>query len=162
MAIGTDDAAAVSGDAPLIAVRAQKPLHWSAGYVGIPFAELGRARDGADCWGLACLVYAEQLGITLPTYDGLYSSIAERAEIAALINGAVSVPGIWTDAREAPDEFDVAVFRRGRLGSHVGLLIAPGRMLHMPEDGSARIEDYTVPRWASKLAGVYRHAEVKR
>jgi cell wall-associated NlpC family hydrolase len=25
---------------------------WAADYVGIPFREHGRSRDGADCWGL--------------------------------------------------------------------------------------------------------------
>jgi len=131
-------------------------LHWSAGFVGIPFSELGRTREGADCWGLACVVYRERLGVDLPEYQGAYVSVSERQEIAALI-ARVTATSAWRTVKAAHRPFDICVFRRGRLGSHIGVVIEPGRMLHMVEDGQSRIEDYRSPRWAAKLAGVYRH-----
>ena len=42
-------------------------VHWSAGYVGLPWLDGGRSADGADCWGLVRLVYERELGNALPT-----------------------------------------------------------------------------------------------
>lgn len=131
--------------------------NWTDTYVGLPYQEHGRTRDGADCWGLACVVYSEQLGITLPDYLG-YSSVEERAEIAALVKGATASP-LWEPATN-PAVFDIALFRRGRLTSHVGIVIRPGLMLHMAEADCALIEDYTRGHWASRLVGHYRHVEM--
>ena len=39
-------------------------------FVGIPHADLGRDRAGCDCYGLLRLVYAEDLGIALPSFTG--------------------------------------------------------------------------------------------
>lgn len=151
MAQGADDAATFSGVAPVTA-------HWSASYVGLPYRDKGRARSGADCWGLAVIVYGEQLGITLPHYDAAYQSAAERREIAALIADASGSPD-WRaiDAGANAHEFDIAVFRRGRYGSHVGILLDGRRMLHMVEDGQAVIEDFRTPRWGCRLTGIHRH-----
>jgi probable lipoprotein NlpC len=131
--------------------------HWSAAYVGIPFRSLGRTIAGVDCWGMVRLVYAAELGITLPGYDGLYISTEERAEIAAIVGEATSGP-VWHDVSTAPVEFDVAVFRRGELPCHVGVLIGGTRMLHADRRG-CRVEDFAAPRWASQLAAVYRHRD---
>ena len=61
-------------------------LHWSAAYVGLPWAEKGRDRAGLDCWGLVRLVYANALLIELPSYTEAYASVAERGEIGALMS----------------------------------------------------------------------------
>jgi len=139
-----------------VSALSARPLHWSASYIGMPFRELGRTRGGADCWGLTCIVYAEQLAIDLPPYLGLYTSVEERAEISAIVDGAIAEAGTWAIV-DHPQEFDIAVIRQGKYGSHVGILISPRQMLHMAEKASARIDDFTQPRWASRLTNIYRH-----
>lgn len=129
-------------------------MNWSAAYVGIPFEDHGRDRSGCDCYGLARLVYLGELGIDLPEY-GLYASADEHAEIAALIDGAAAGPE-WSPC-DGGRSFDLAVFRRGRLATHLGLVVLPGIMLHMADEDAAKVERIAGP-WSSRLVGYWRHA----
>lgn len=132
-------------------------LHWSAHYIGLPWSERGRDRDGIDCWGLVYLALADQ-GIVVPRYTEAYASLDERAEIAALIAGDRrrwpwrEVASI--DARA----LDVAVFRRAGADAHVGVVVTPGLMLHISRGAPSCVERYDRGRWAAKLIGLYRHA----
>jgi cell wall-associated NlpC family hydrolase len=130
-------------------------LHWSTNFVGIPFAELGRTRQGADCWGLVRLVFQERLRIELPAYSEAYHSVAEKERIAAHI-ASVATGREWRRV-QSPEPFDILVFRAGRYHSHVGLAIGGKQMLHMAEEESARIDTIASPRWASRLTGIFRH-----
>ncbi|WP_121064744.1 NlpC/P60 family protein [Chachezhania antarctica] len=132
-------------------------MSWSNAYVGLPWADLGRGRDGADCWGLACIIYQEELGIGLPDYLG-YSSAEERGEIAALIAGAETSP-LWLPVDGPAIAFDIAVFRRGRFASHVGIVVRHGLMIHMEGDDCAKLADYSSGSWKPRFKGHYRHVE---
>ncbi len=132
-------------------------MSWSNAYVGLPWADLGRSREGADCWGLACIIYQEELGIGLPDYLG-YSSAEERGEIAALIAGAETSP-LWLPVDGPAIAFDIAVFRRGRFASHVGIVVRHGLMIHMEGSDCAKLTDYTDGSWKPRLKGHYRHVE---
>ena len=126
--------------------------HWSERFIGLPFADLGRDRSGVDCWGLVRLAL-EHHGIDVPSYAGGYADVTERAEIAGLINGAKPS---WTKVVE-PRELDVITFRRGRLESHVGLIVRPGWMLHVTEAIPSRLEDYRDDYWWHRRTGFWRH-----
>lgn len=132
--------------------------HWSAPFIGLSYRDHGRDAAGVDCWGLVVIVYREVLGIDLPGYDEGYVTTEERHQIAALIDGhRQSWP--WT-RQEEPAAFDIALFRRGRHTSHVGIVVASGRMLHIPCDGDrSRVEDWRCGHWMPRLIGFYRHAE---
>lgn len=132
-------------------------MSWSNRHIGIPYRELGRSRQGCDCWGLACIVYQEELGITLPEYLG-YASVEEHGEIAALISGATSSP-LWLPIEGPAIAFDIAVFRRGRMATHVGVVIRHGVMIHMQDDDCAKVEDYRAGPWRHRLTGHYRWVE---
>lgn len=128
---------------------------WPNRFVGLPFAPHGRSRHGADCWGLVCVVYAEARGIVLPSYAG-YTSVDELSEIHALVAGATASP-IWQPvAVQDAGSFDVVVFRRGTLASHLGLVIRPGLMLHMAAEDCAKVEGYASGRWRHRLVGHFR------
>ena len=106
---------------------------------------------------LNALIAAEELGITLPDYLG-YGSVEEHHEIAALISDAEASP-TWTPAEGAARPFDVAVFRRGELASHLGVVIAPGLMIHMVGEDCAKLERYDTGRWGHRLKGLFRHVQ---
>ena len=131
---------------------------WTNAYVGIPYADLGRDRQGCDCWGLARMIYACELGIELPSYQDAYVSAEERAEIAGLL-AAQEDHGPWRCVEERARAFDLVLFRRGRFRSHIGVVIEHGWMLHMAGEDQAKVESLAHPRWASRLGGVYRHVQ---
>jgi cell wall-associated NlpC family hydrolase len=131
--------------------------HWSVPYVGLPYKDHGRDRSGVDCWGLVVMVYRECVGIELPSLAEDYVSPDERAEIAELVEHKQQV-GPWYEVAE-PQEWDVAFFRRGKYASHVGIVLRPGLMLHVPFD-QACIENYTSGQWAPRLTGFYRHLKL--
>jgi cell wall-associated NlpC family hydrolase len=132
-------------------------MAWSDRYIGIPYQDRGRGFDGCDCWGLARLVYARELGIALPSYTEAYSSAEEAAEVAALMDNHNNRQ-TWlpvTDSRP----FDLLLYRHGRLSTHVAIVIDPRRMLHIQSDDAAKVEDRTDPRWLARFVGVYRHVQ---
>ncbi len=131
---------------------------WSNKYVGTPFDDFGRDLSACDCWGLAVVVYREELNITLPDYLG-YGSTEERGEIAALISKH-NTTAMWVPVTGTALAFDLAVFRRGRLATHVGIVVRHGLMLHMAGEDCAKHVDYQTGAWGNRLEGVYRHVEM--
>lgn len=133
-------------------------MHWTDKYIGLPYLDLGRERSGCDCWGLACIIYREELAISLPDYLG-YASTDERAEISALVDGATASP-LWLPISGQAMAFDIALFRRGRMTSHIGIVVSHGLMIHMAEADQSRIEHYNSGHFAPRLVGHYRHVEM--
>lgn len=130
-------------------------MSWSNGYVGIPYADLGRDASGCDCWGLARLVYANELQIGLPSYAADYGSADFAPEVAALIHDRVGPP--WSPVAGCVHQFDLLLLRLGRHDTHVGIAIDHRIMLHMAVGCSAKVEGFRYGRWAHRLVGVYRH-----
>lgn len=133
--------------------------HWTNEFIAIPYREFGRDRAGCDCWGLVVVVYAQQLGITLPGYTEAYTSVEEHAELSDHIGGVTS-NGTWNRVEGQPQAYDVAVFRRGRYETHVGIVVNPGLMLHIAADDQSKLEHYLTGRWGYRLNGIYRHFEL--
>lgn len=130
-------------------------MSWANGFIGIPFADLGRNRTGCDCWGLACLVYRERLGITLPSFTEDYTSTSEAAEIATLLDQNKAPH--WTQITQDVMPFDLLLFRRGRHDSHIGIALDANLMLHMASGDHAKVESYRSSRWNTRFAGAFRH-----
>lgn len=131
--------------------------NWSASYIGIPHAEFGHSEAGANCWGLVVLVYARELGIALPTYEGCYTSLAEQREVAALVAGEQADPA-WSQVL-TPEPFDLAVFRQGRYATHIGIVVRDNLLLHIQAYDAAKIQNFHVAPLKDRLTGLYRHIE---
>lgn len=131
--------------------------HWSNRYIGIPFVLGATGIGGCSCWGLAVLIYQEELGIRLPMYGA--ASDEDARHLADMVTQERE-SGDWV-AVEQTREFDVLLFRSGRWTVHVGIALNWQRMLHVPEGQSSRIEHRGVGTgWASRFAGAYRHREL--
>src|SRR5262245_40354600 len=103
---------------------------WASRYVGIPFADGGRTRDGLDCYGLLHVIYREEFQIELPSYTGAYLSAHEHAEVAALLANRIPLDA-WEPVLGAPRVGDAVVFRVLGAPWHVGVMVSPTDFLHV-------------------------------
>jgi cell wall-associated NlpC family hydrolase len=142
----------ISGALPVNAFTTQ---HWTSDYVGLPWRFAGRDPGGVDCWGLLWLVYRDVLMIDVASYKHETLDAPEREQIAALLTSDRNKSPWVSVEREQP--FDMAVFRRAGIESHVGIVVERGRMLHILHGGESRIERFDQGRWKPKLIGLHRH-----
>lgn len=139
-------------------------MHWVQRYKGLPFSPRGRTRDGVDCWGVVRMVYAEVLGIELPSYADAKVTDEERAEVERIFRGEIdNAP--WTEVPDGDERpFDLAYFRRFADGAatHVGVVLGGGLMLHAEEGprSLSRVESYRESYYAKLLVGFRRHSGV--
>lgn len=127
-------------------------------YVGMPFVEHGRSRDGCDCYGLLRLVYMEQLGIVLPAYSEAYASTQDGPGLQALITD--ELPPWRSVSPEIP--LDAVLMTEGGVIRHVGVVERPGWVLHVEDGGAAVIEPYRHGRLKRRVVGFYRHESDRR
>lgn len=129
-------------------------MTWWNNYVGIPYAEHGRVKTGADCWGLVRIVYKENFNIDLPSFVGAYDA-DDKDRIAELF--ATNREG-W-ERVESPMEGDVVAFRIYGEVTHVGVVAAPGTFLHVRRGTSAAIERLEDAKWKNRVDGFFRYKE---
>lgn len=131
-----------------------------ADFIGLPFKDHGRDRDGADCWGGVRMVLRELRGLVLPDYGDGYRETMDSAGIGVAIR-----EGLVRDFRkvERPQPYDLVIFNLGGKPWHVGLVVDSGRFLHWPQpdskgnDGTSRIERWTDRKWINRVEGWYRY-----
>lgn len=136
--------------------------HWSRDFVGLPWLRAGRSAAGVDCWGLLWLVYCDVLSIAVASYADETVDEPERAEIAEMIRGEEG-RSCWLPVPFGQErEFDMLVFRRAGIESHIGIVVEPGRMLHVLQGSESRAETFIEGRWRSKLVALRRHVDLER
>lgn len=130
---------------------------WAAAYIGIPWREKGRDREGCDCWGLVTLVMREQFGLDLPSYAHDYTDTSEREQIAALLADGIPATG-WGPVVGVPRAGDGVVFRLMNAPWHVGLMVDAESFVHVEEGvGASCLERLDSYRWARRQHGIFRH-----
>lgn len=126
---------------------------WVGDYIGIPYRRGASGHDGADCWGLVCLVLRERFGVTLPMFD---PECGDHARLAAFFSE--HRPLVAADSVPEGDERagDIALLTVFCQPIHVGILVGDGLMLHTLGAHDSALEAFRGPRWAKRLEGVYR------
>lgn len=104
---------------------------WVECYRGKPFRRDADGPDAYDCYGLVRAALRNEWGLDTPALDGAWHLEAAQSLLAAL--GATDSP--WIELRGEAQPGDVLVFL-GVPGVelHVGIVVAPGWMLHARED----------------------------
>ncbi|MFH1158913.1 MAG: NlpC/P60 family protein [Pseudomonadota bacterium] len=129
---------------------------WVGHYIGLPFKEHGRDREGVDCWGLVRLVMAEQFGIALPSYATEYDSTEKPDQLAHVVDKEKKR---WTEIAPGQEiSGDVVVMRMLGQPIHVGMVIGDGRMLHILKGIDATHESYMSSVWKDRVTGFFRYA----
>ena len=136
------------------------PPAWAARYVGIPFQDKGRDRDGLDCYGLLRLVLLERFTIALPTYTEGYVTATDRQEIAALLTEGREADGSWVTVTD-PKPGDGILFRLKGAPTHVGVVAEPPWFLHVARGMATVLERWDRPKWAHRILGFYRHERMR-
>ena len=128
---------------------------WVAKYVGIPYRDEGNTIEGCDCWGLYKLVMHEQFGFIVPEYTGRRWAAAVRPrEIGpAAAEYASKYPKIETGHERVGDGL---LIRICGYPWHVGIVVAPGWMLHAHKGADSCVEPYRHWKWADRIVGIYR------
>jgi len=130
---------------------------WVNEYVGLPWKELGRDRDGIDCWGLFRLVLKEQFQCDLPSYDGIGfvsgSGRETEEKLGSFMTGELNA---WRRVEEGRAGDGVLLRIKGH-PIHVGVVIAQGSMLHIDRAIDSVIESYDSLQWKRRFLGTYRH-----
>lgn len=137
---------------------------WVADYLAIPFAHRGRDRSGCDCWGLARLVWRERCGLELPEGAG-YASAHDAARVGAVIERGLTED--WQAVAASAERPLDGVLLTGIVGQgralqraamHVGVVVAPGWLLHIGEGAGVTVEGYGPGgRMRRRVVGFYRH-----
>lgn len=123
-------------------------------YVGIPYLNRGRDRDGLDCWGLVQLWHSEQLGVSVPDYLWAYTSAEDHGSVATAINeNKVN----WLKVGQ-PEYGDVLVFRIMGYPIHVGIKLHGDDFLHAFKGTQSCLERLSSLSWSRRLTEVYRWA----
>lgn len=132
---------------------------WAGRYIGLPFQDHGRDRQGLDCWGLARLVLSEQFGIALPSFAHEYRRTTEIGHISALIEREAKT---WISIASGNEEGgDVIVMRIHGKPVHVGLVLGDQHMLHIECGINSVIERYNSLRWKERVFGFYRYKKFR-
>lgn len=137
-------------------LRSPASSNWWNDYIGIPFAWNGTTRQGASCWGLVCLVYAEVFGIRLPRHDELETQIEGGAESVA--DFAAHGRRVPVEEARSGDVLHMWGFYKGkRRPTHCGIVTEPGFVLHAEEVVGSCVSRYKGDnRFLHRVIGAYR------
>lgn len=105
--------------------------HWADAYVGL------RGDREDPCWRLVRRVWAEQCGVTLPLFDGSDDHPALFAH-EAVARGFASIP------RGAERPFDAVLMREAGAERHIGVVAAPGLVLHVSRNALSCVEPMNI------------------
>lgn len=135
-------------------------MSWTHEYMSIPFLDVGRTRQGADCYGVPLIIYDERLSIKLPLRTGYTSTEPHKSLEEYVAEGK----DIWVEIPQGQErEYDIVLLRFMNLPIHMGIITdIPKHMLHTCEGQGVTVENYKKGKWTApgKIVGFYRHIEL--
>jgi cell wall-associated NlpC family hydrolase len=149
---------------------AEKPFSesWAFAYMSIPFVDRGMGWDGCDCWSLCALIFKTRLGIELPLYPEV-ESVTDPAMLRTFMREAKA--DCWEEISAGQEQpYDVVMMRgfvdvEGRKAArpvHVGIVVQPGRLIHIEKGVGVSVADYrNHPSVKHRVITFYRYKRKK-
>jgi cell wall-associated NlpC family hydrolase len=120
--------------------------HWSARYVGLPWAPGADGPDAYDCWGLVRAVQRERYGRDLPRLavraDAPPGQWGELRQLVKRSSSWRQIDGAWADG-------DILVMLNAKGLPHVGTVVARERLFVLHSCGE--LDEQQRPRGESAL-----------
>ena len=123
-------------------------------YLAVPYADGGRSRDGADCYGIGWL-YNFERGRVLPRFAAI-TALDTPVFLRAVAKGRETWAEVEPDDRVPGD----AVLLRRRMTSlplHLGWAVEDGRVLSTTRAIGPHLIEWRDIDPEDKLRGVYRY-----
>lgn len=128
-------------------------MTWTNNYVGIPFLNLGRTREGVDCWGLVKLIMREQFNLELSDFK--YADAGNRIESERLFANADELQN-WYQVTE-PLIGDLVALRIFGNVCHFGICAGSRYFLHSLYGLDSALDSLDSARWNRRIYAIYRH-----
>lgn len=90
-------------------------MTWAENLIGKPWVAGARGPEAFDCWGLLAWVYADRLGVTLPTLGHI-----DPKNLQAVAAAFVDISPAWQEIPRPVDLCAVAMSQNKRI-HHVGI-----------------------------------------
>lgn len=137
-------------------MRTPPPLPaYVANYIGAPYEDEGAPPKSFNCWQLFAHIQRCERGVKLPDYDG--PVWAGKAGLADMRAAAEAFADRFRDVNACEaQEGDAILLRLQGAPIHIGLVVAPGWMLHINKGIDACVESYRAPHWTHRITGFYR------
>ncbi|MBG95136.1 MAG: hypothetical protein CL793_07780 [Chloroflexi bacterium] len=128
---------------------------WESSYIGIPYQNRGRDREGIDCYGLVVLVFREVFGVRLTSFDDFDIESPD-------------IHQVWDDSRRSewvrvadedvrPGDVVDAILMRI---PHCGIVVDTNRMIHSRVGVGVLIENFSRGYFCRRIRGIYRHRDM--
>lgn len=111
-------------------------------YIDLPYKNLGRDKDGLDCFGLVRKIFLDVRNITLPDYTELkYDKEWYNKEEDHIIN---NIDEHWFKVDPPFKVFDCFIFLdvgcNSKIANHIGMYIGDGKFIHILENSKSRVD----------------------
>lgn len=141
---------------------APHPPAWVGRWIGIPYKADARPtsleeaeRTGWMCWSLVGLALKLQFANPIDDYDG--PLFFKRRDARAVAEGANRFAARWRLINDGDEQAgDVIRLNMAGLPIHVGIVVAPGLMLHVEEGCDSVWERYRSQTWKGRIAAFHR------
>ena len=122
-------------------------------YLQIPYMHQGRSFQGADCFGITMLFYANELQITLKDFTEDYAPEWWINKSYFLEN----YKAYNFTPTNTPEFGNIVFFRNNSVAvGHCGIVLTDGSFLHMTRSGAA-VTSLILGAYARKIQGYYKY-----
>lgn len=128
-------------------------------YLNIPFLDMGRDWKGCDCWGLVRLFLKNEFGVEVDSFANLFRDLKDIESIRLI---AENEKKRWIKVEGKKKVGDVVEIPLTPNNFHVGVIAAPGKILHIEKGGCSGLTDESSRMIKHRIKGYWRHVSLER